>query len=144
MQRRLGKFLSTHLSMYNYQNHFLRFVHLNSLSLKCTHIDGLYFLDFLSTCSLIMFWFIIMQALIHFECIQSPPRQTDYLESLVDKFIVPNSDSSNTASAAEREELSCIFLEVIDFEVQIFFRSTPGLYTIAQKQISRSRVFNIM
>lgn len=58
-----------------------------------------------------------MQALIHFESIQSPPRQTDYLESLVDKFIVPNSDSSNTASAAEREELSCIFLEVIDLEV---------------------------
>ncbi|XP_031268786.1 pre-mRNA-processing factor 39 isoform X1 [Pistacia vera] len=55
----------------------------------------------------------LLEALIHFESIQSPPRQTDYLESLVGKFIVPSSDSSNTASAGEREELSCIFLEFL-------------------------------
>ncbi|XP_044502717.1 pre-mRNA-processing factor 39-like isoform X4 [Mangifera indica] len=54
-----------------------------------------------------------LEAFIHFESILSPPRQTDFLESLVDKFIVPSSDSSNTASAAEREELSCIFLEFL-------------------------------
>ncbi|KAH7577721.1 hypothetical protein JRO89_XS01G0289400 [Xanthoceras sorbifolium] len=52
-------------------------------------------------------------ALIHFESIQSPPRQIQYLESLVDKFIVPNSDSPTTANAAEKEELSCIFLEFL-------------------------------
>ncbi|XP_044491954.1 pre-mRNA-processing factor 39-like isoform X3 [Mangifera indica] len=55
----------------------------------------------------------LLEALIHFESIQSPPRQFDYLESLVDKFIVPNPDTSNTASAAEREELSCIFVEFL-------------------------------
>lgn len=55
----------------------------------------------------------LLEALIHFESIQSPPRQIQYLESLVDKFIVPNSDSPNTANAAEKEELSCIFLEFL-------------------------------
>ncbi|KAK2651912.1 hypothetical protein Ddye_011768 [Dipteronia dyeriana] len=55
----------------------------------------------------------LLEALIHFESIQSPPRQIEYLESLVDKFIVPNSDSPNTANAAEKEELSCIFLEFL-------------------------------
>ncbi|KAL5863772.1 hypothetical protein ACOSQ3_001286 [Xanthoceras sorbifolium] len=55
----------------------------------------------------------LLEALIHFESIQSPPRQIQYLESLVDKFIVPNSDSPTTANAAEKEELSCIFLEFL-------------------------------
>lgn len=55
----------------------------------------------------------LLEALIHFESIQSAPKQIDYLETLVDKFLVPNSDSSNTANAAEREELSCVFLEFL-------------------------------
>ncbi|EOX94328.1 Tetratricopeptide repeat (TPR)-like superfamily protein isoform 3 [Theobroma cacao] len=50
-----------------------------------------------------------LEALIHFETILPPPRQIDYLESLVDKFIAPNSDGS----AADREDLSSIFLEFL-------------------------------
>ena len=53
-----------------------------------------------------------MQALIHFESIQSRPKQIDYLESLVLKFMEPNPENPNIASVAEREELSSIFLEV--------------------------------
>lgn len=53
-----------------------------------------------------------MQALIHFEAIQSLPKRIDYLDSLVVKFIVPDSETPNVASPADREELSCIFLEV--------------------------------
>lgn len=53
-----------------------------------------------------------MQALIHLESIQSLPKRIDHLDSLVEKFILPNSESANPASAAEREELSSIFLEV--------------------------------
>ncbi|XP_022728463.1 pre-mRNA-processing factor 39-like isoform X3 [Durio zibethinus] len=51
-----------------------------------------------------------LEALIHFETILPPPRQIDYLESLVDKFIGPNSDGS----AADREDLSSIFLEFLN------------------------------
>ncbi|OMO65000.1 RNA-processing protein, HAT helix [Corchorus capsularis] len=50
-----------------------------------------------------------LEALIHFETILPPPRRIDYLESLVDKFIAPNSDGS----AADREDLSSIFLEFL-------------------------------
>ncbi|KAL4351329.1 hypothetical protein GQ457_06G028590 [Hibiscus cannabinus] len=50
-----------------------------------------------------------LEALIHFETILPPPKQIDYLESLVDKFIAPNSDGS----AADREDLSSIFLEFL-------------------------------
>ncbi|KAK6239015.1 hypothetical protein QUC31_004484 [Theobroma cacao] len=50
-----------------------------------------------------------LEALIHFETILPPPRQIDYLESLVDKFIAPSSDGS----AADREDLSSIFLEFL-------------------------------
>lgn len=53
-----------------------------------------------------------MQALIHFESIQSLPKQIDYLDSLVVKFIEPSSENPNVASVEEREELSSIFLEV--------------------------------
>ncbi|XWS31372.1 hypothetical protein CRYUN_Cryun23aG0070600 [Craigia yunnanensis] len=50
-----------------------------------------------------------LKALIHFETILPPPKQIDYLESLVDKFIAPNSGDS----AADREDLSSIFLEFL-------------------------------
>ncbi|KAM7268459.1 hypothetical protein ACFE04_010625 [Oxalis oulophora] len=56
-----------------------------------------------------------LEALIHFESIQtqSHPKRFDYLEPLVEKFIVPNSDSSNVATATDREELSSIFIEFL-------------------------------
>ncbi|CAN1270169.1 Pre-mRNA-processing factor 39-1 [Linum perenne] len=50
-------------------------------------------------------------AFIHLESIMALPKRIDHLDSLVDKFITPSPD--NTASAAEREELSCIFLEFL-------------------------------
>ena len=53
-----------------------------------------------------------MQALIQFESTQSRPKEIDYLDSLVLKFIEPNSENLNISSVAEREELSSIFLEV--------------------------------
>jgi hypothetical protein len=55
-----------------------------------------------------------MQALIHLEIFLPQPKQIDYLDSLVYNFILTSSDSVNTASAAEREELSCIFLDVVN------------------------------
>ncbi|KAJ9697037.1 hypothetical protein PVL29_008997 [Vitis rotundifolia] len=56
----------------------------------------------------------LLEALIHLESIQSLPKQIDHLDSLVDKFIHTNPESPNAASAAEREELSSIFLEFLD------------------------------
>lgn len=53
-----------------------------------------------------------MQAVIHLESIQPSPKRVDYLDSLVEKFIMPNTDNSNMASTADREEISSIFLEV--------------------------------
>ncbi|PSR73088.1 Pre-mRNA-processing factor like, partial [Actinidia chinensis var. chinensis] len=55
----------------------------------------------------------LLEALIHLESIQPPPKQIEYLDSLVEKFIVPSPDNSIVASIAEREELSIIFLEVM-------------------------------
>ncbi|XAR58675.1 hypothetical protein NMG60_11014160 [Bertholletia excelsa] len=56
----------------------------------------------------------LLEALIHLESIQPPPKQIEYLNSLVEKFIVPSPDNQNVASVAEREELSSIFLEFLD------------------------------
>lgn len=55
-----------------------------------------------------------MQALFHFEAIRPQPKQVDidFLESLVVKYIIPNPENPNIASATDREELSSIFLEV--------------------------------
>ncbi|XP_011024481.1 PREDICTED: pre-mRNA-processing factor 39-like isoform X2 [Populus euphratica] len=55
----------------------------------------------------------LLEALIHFETFLPHPKRIDYLDSLVDKFILPSSDIVNAASASEREELSCIFLEFL-------------------------------
>ena len=52
------------------------------------------------------------QALIHFEAIQSTTKRIDYLDSLVEKVIVPNTENATVISASMREELSSIFLEV--------------------------------
>lgn len=51
--------------------------------------------------------------MIHLESIQSLPKQIEYLDSLVEKFIVSNPDNPSVASVDEREDLSSIFLEVI-------------------------------
>ncbi|KAL3531190.1 hypothetical protein ACH5RR_010512 [Cinchona calisaya] len=56
----------------------------------------------------------LLEALIHFESVQSLPKRIDYLDSLVAKFIVPTADNPNVATIAEREELSSIFLEFLD------------------------------
>ncbi|KAL6564512.1 hypothetical protein OROMI_015962 [Orobanche minor] len=56
----------------------------------------------------------LLEAMIHLESIQTLPKQIEYLDSLVDKFIVPNSENSSVASIDEREELSSIFLEFLD------------------------------
>lgn len=56
----------------------------------------------------------LLEALIHLESIQPPPKQMGYLDSLVEKFLVPSPDNPNIASIAEREELSSIFLEFLD------------------------------
>ncbi|KAJ6680787.1 PRE-MRNA PROCESSING PROTEIN PRP39-RELATED [Salix purpurea] len=52
-------------------------------------------------------------SLIHLETLLPQPKQIDYLDSLVDYFILTTSDSVNTASAVKREELSCIVLEFL-------------------------------
>ncbi|XP_042412837.1 pre-mRNA-processing factor 39-like isoform X2 [Zingiber officinale] len=56
----------------------------------------------------------ILEAVIHLESMQSSPKRVDYLDSLVEKFISPNLGNANVASAIDREEISCIFLEFLD------------------------------
>ncbi|KAM5563320.1 pre-mRNA-processing factor 39 [Rosa sericea] len=55
-----------------------------------------------------------LEALIHFESIHSLPKQIDYIDSLVVKFVESNSENPNFASVADREELSCIYLEFLN------------------------------
>ncbi|KAM7496144.1 hypothetical protein LguiA_020558 [Lonicera macranthoides] len=55
----------------------------------------------------------LLEAVIHFESIQSLPKRIDYLDQLVEKFIVPSPDNADAASVTEREELSSIFLELV-------------------------------
>ncbi|XP_038973157.1 pre-mRNA-processing factor 39-like isoform X3 [Phoenix dactylifera] len=56
----------------------------------------------------------LLEAVIHLESIQPSPKRADYLDSLVEKFIMPNPDNSNMASTTDREEISSIFLEFLD------------------------------
>ncbi|CAI9297373.1 unnamed protein product [Lactuca saligna] len=56
----------------------------------------------------------LLEALIHIESIQSLPKRIDHIDSLVEKFISPESDNPNPATYIEREELSSIFLEFVD------------------------------
>ncbi|XP_020248702.1 pre-mRNA-processing factor 39 isoform X2 [Asparagus officinalis] len=56
----------------------------------------------------------LLEAVIHLETIQPQTKRIDYLDSLVEKFISPNSDSFDVASTADREEISCIFMEFLD------------------------------
>lgn len=55
------------------------------------------------------------------ESVQSLPKRIDYLDSLVERFVVANPDSSSIASTADREEVSSIFLEVMIRHVLQFF-----------------------
>ncbi|XP_021763301.1 pre-mRNA-processing factor 39-like isoform X1 [Chenopodium quinoa] len=56
----------------------------------------------------------ILEALIHLESIQSLPKQIDYMDSLVDKYLAPAPDSSDAAIILEKEELSSIYMEFLD------------------------------
>ncbi|GFP82959.1 pre-mRNA-processing factor 39 [Phtheirospermum japonicum] len=53
----------------------------------------------------------LLEAMIHLESIHTLPKQIEYLDSLVDKYVVPNPENP---SVDEREELSSIFLEFLD------------------------------
>lgn len=55
----------------------------------------------------------LLEALIYLESIQSLPKQIDYIDSLVEKFIAPGPDHTDAASVLEREELSNIYLEFL-------------------------------
>ncbi|XP_042517188.1 pre-mRNA-processing factor 39-like isoform X1 [Macadamia integrifolia] len=56
----------------------------------------------------------LLEALIHLEAIQSAAKRIDYLDSLVEKFILPILENPNPASTADREELSGVFLEFLN------------------------------
>ncbi|KAJ6852808.1 pre-mRNA-processing factor 39 isoform X1 [Iris pallida] len=56
----------------------------------------------------------LLEAVIHLESVLPLPKRTDYLDALVEKFLSPNSDNFNMASPADREEISCIFMEFLD------------------------------
>ncbi|XP_022954297.1 pre-mRNA-processing factor 39-like isoform X1 [Cucurbita moschata] len=56
----------------------------------------------------------LIEALIHYEAIQSSAKRIDYLDSLVEKVIVPNTENATVVSASMREELSSIFLEFLN------------------------------
>ncbi|KAG1361886.1 pre-mRNA-processing factor 39 [Cocos nucifera] len=56
----------------------------------------------------------LLEAIIHLESIQPSPKHADYLDSLVEKFIMPNPENPNMASSTDREEISSIFLEFLD------------------------------
>lgn len=80
-----------------------------------------YLLDFdlvaycklVSQSCVVMLFLLSVQAVIHLESIQPLPKRVDYLDSLVEKFITPNPENPNLASTIDREEISCILLEVI-------------------------------
>ncbi|KAK3405181.1 hypothetical protein EUGRSUZ_K01429 [Eucalyptus grandis] len=55
-----------------------------------------------------------LEILIFMETVMPLPKRIDHLDTLVEKFINPNIDSPNTASIAEREDVSSIFLEFLD------------------------------
>ncbi|CAK7333903.1 unnamed protein product [Dovyalis caffra] len=78
----------------------------------------------------------LIEALIHLETFLPLPKRIDYLDSLVEKFIVPSSDSVNSASPSEREELSCIFLEVMLISILDMLRAMAILVTY---EVSRLR-----
>lgn len=72
--------------------------------------------------------FCAFQAVIHLETIQPQPKRIDYLDSLVEKVIVPNSDSTDIASTTDKEEISCIFMEVILHKTKaVYCRLVPFL-----------------
>ncbi|XP_074334416.1 pre-mRNA-processing factor 39-1 isoform X2 [Apium graveolens] len=56
----------------------------------------------------------LLEAIIHFETIQSTPKRIEFLDPLINKFIAPNPDNPGAASFIDREEVSSIFLEFLD------------------------------
>ncbi|KAL8160710.1 hypothetical protein V2J09_002247 [Rumex salicifolius] len=55
----------------------------------------------------------LLEALIHLESIMTLPKRIDYLDSLVEKFLMPDPNNSHIVSIVEREELSKIYLEFL-------------------------------
>ncbi|GAB2234469.1 hypothetical protein Drorol1_Dr00003723 [Drosera rotundifolia] len=55
----------------------------------------------------------LLEVLLYLESVQTLPKRIEYLDSLVEKFILPDPDSSHAASVSEREEVSRIFLEFL-------------------------------
>lgn len=56
----------------------------------------------------------LLEAAIHLESILPFPKRIDYLDLLVENFITPNTENCYIASTADREDISCTFLEFLD------------------------------
>jgi len=54
----------------------------------------------------------ILQAVIHLESIFPCEKRIEFLDSLVEKFVTPESSQGEVASLVDKEEMSSIFLEV--------------------------------
>ena len=54
----------------------------------------------------------ILQAVIHLESIFPCEKRIEFLDSLVEKFVTPESSQGEVASLVDKEEISSIFLEV--------------------------------
>jgi hypothetical protein len=54
----------------------------------------------------------ILQAVIHLESIFPCEKRIEFLDSLVEKFVTPESSQGELASLVDKEEISSIFLEV--------------------------------
>lgn len=53
-----------------------------------------------------------LQAVIHLESIFPCEKRIEFLDSLVEKFVTPESSQGEVASLVDKEEISSIFLEV--------------------------------
>eukprot|EP01018_Ginkgo_biloba_P033669 Gb_33527 [translate_table: standard] len=56
----------------------------------------------------------LLVAVIHFESICSGPKQINFLDSVVEHATASKSDSSQTLTPSDQEEISSIFLEFVD------------------------------
>ncbi|GLJ52711.1 hypothetical protein SUGI_1122340 [Cryptomeria japonica] len=56
----------------------------------------------------------LMEVAIHLESIKSGSKQVEFLDSLVEQMLAPKPDGSYELTAADREEISSIFLEFVD------------------------------
>ncbi|AQL08879.1 Tetratricopeptide repeat (TPR)-like superfamily protein [Zea mays] len=56
----------------------------------------------------------VLEAVIHLESIFPCEKRIDFLDSLVEKFVTPESSQGEVASLVDKEEISSIFLEFLD------------------------------